>query len=83
MSHVVTIEIGGRVVEQPIQAGETLREALLRLDCSPYRGRFRKVNCRGMGICGSCSVEVLENGEWWPRRSCQVKLYRSVHARLP
>lgn len=56
--------------------GETLRAALLRQDCSPYRGRFRKLNCGGMSVCGSCRVRVLEEGELWERRSCQVRCFQ-------
>lgn len=58
--------------------GETLRAALLRQDCSPYRGRFKKLNCGGMGVCGSCKVRVREEGELWERRSCQVRCFQDM-----
>jgi ferredoxin len=39
--------------------GETLRTAALRRGIvSPHNGRARLINCRGIGTCGTCAVEV-------------------------
>lgn len=40
--------------------GETLRTAALRRNIvSPHNGRANLINCRGLGTCGTCAVEVL------------------------
>ena len=40
--------------------GETLRTAALRRNVvSPHNGRANLINCRGLGTCGTCAVEVL------------------------
>jgi ferredoxin len=39
--------------------GETLRTAALRRGLiSPHNGRARLINCRGLGTCGTCAVEI-------------------------
>src|SRR5512143_1834525 len=42
----------------PCEQGASLRRVLLNAGLSPHRGLKRLVNCRGMGACGSCAVEV-------------------------
>ena len=46
---------------QTIQAaaGQTLRQALHEAGCSPHNGSSRWFNCKGLGSCGTCAVEVL------------------------
>ena len=41
-----------------IQKGEILRSAMLKNGISPHNGRSRLINCRGLGTCGTCAVEV-------------------------
>lgn len=39
--------------------GETLRTAALRRGLiSPHNGRARLINCRGLGTCGTCAIEI-------------------------
>lgn len=39
--------------------GETLRTAALRGGvASPHNGRANLINCRGLGTCGTCAVEI-------------------------
>jgi ferredoxin len=38
--------------------GDLLRSALLRNKVTPHNGRARIINCRGLGTCGTCAVEV-------------------------
>lgn len=39
--------------------GETLRTAALRRGVvSPHSGRAQLINCRGLGTCGTCAIEV-------------------------
>lgn len=71
---------GAHVVEAA--HGETLRAALLRHALSPYRGAFRSMNCKGLGVCGSCKVLVHENGSLWPRRSCQIRCFQDMQIEL-
>ena len=47
--------------------GETLRTSALRRGVvSPHNGRARLVNCRGLGTCGTCAVEIAAGGEVRP-----------------
>ena len=46
--------------------GETLRTALLRTGTvTPHNGRAQLINCRGLGTCGTCAVEI--KGDVVPR----------------
>ena len=56
-------------------SGSSLRDVLLENGFPPYVGKHLLVNCRGLGICGSCKVNVLEDGEWWERRACQLRVF--------
>lgn len=43
--------------------GELLRTAALRRGLvSPHNGKSRLVNCRGLGTCGTCAVEIAQGG---------------------
>ena len=46
-----------RVVDG-VQRGELLRTALLRRGLSPHNNNSQLINCRGLGTCGTCAVEV-------------------------
>ena len=48
---------GTRVVDG-VQRGELLRTALLRRGISPHNNNSQLINCRGLGTCGTCAVEV-------------------------
>ncbi len=50
------LRVGSRTCEA--RPGETLRAALLRAGLSPYNGAAAVLNCRGLGTCGTCAVEV-------------------------
>ncbi len=41
-----------------VQKGEVLRTAMLKRGISPHNGKSRLINCRGLGTCGTCAVEV-------------------------
>ena len=44
--------------------GELLRTAALRRGLvSPHNGRARLINCRGLGTCGTCAVEIEGTAE--------------------
>ncbi|HMO99451.1 MAG TPA: 2Fe-2S iron-sulfur cluster-binding protein [Kiritimatiellia bacterium] len=63
------IEYRGKSLNAPV--GANLREVLLENEESPYNGNARWVNCRGLGTCGTCAVEVtgpvspMTNVERW------------------
>lgn len=38
--------------------GATLRTAMLEAGVTPHNGRAALINCRGLGTCGTCAVEV-------------------------
>lgn len=51
-----TVQFRGREIE--CEAGEKLRDVLLRADESPHNGHANRLNCHGLGTCGTCAVEV-------------------------
>ncbi|MFM8270030.1 MAG: 2Fe-2S iron-sulfur cluster-binding protein [Pseudomonadota bacterium] len=65
-----------------VSPGENLRRVLLREGLTPYQGKKKIFNCRGMGICGTCKVLVLENQQWWDRRSCQIQCFKNLEIQL-
>ncbi|NUP98295.1 MAG: (2Fe-2S)-binding protein [Armatimonadetes bacterium] len=43
--------------------GANLRRSLLLHGHNPHRSLTRSLNCHGLGLCGTCWVEVLEGEE--------------------
>lgn len=62
--------------------GSNLREVILALGFSPYQGKFKNLNCKGMGVCGTCKVLVREGDQDWDRRSCQIQCFQDLEIRL-
>lgn len=50
------IHFQGRVLD--VSAGTKLRRALLEAGMSPHNDDARWLNCKGLGSCGTCAVEV-------------------------
>ena len=50
-----------------VEAGTNLREAMLRLGVTPYRGLSMVTNCRGHNFCGTCAVEIVDGKGGSPR----------------
>ena len=51
------------------RVGQKLRTAILRSGATPHNGDAKVINCRGLGTCGTCAVEILpadgvEPREW-------------------
>jgi ferredoxin len=65
-----------------VEPGVNLRAVLLANSFSPYEGKFKKLNCKGMGVCGTCKILVREGGEDWERRSCQIQCFQELEIRL-
>lgn len=59
----VTLETASQQTTLKVQKGEVLRTALLRRGASPHNGRARLINCRGLGTCGTCAVEIEAGGD--------------------
>ncbi len=38
--------------------GSNLRKVLLKNNVSPHNGNARYLNCKGLGTCGTCAVEI-------------------------
>ena len=57
----VSLETSSGTKELQIQKGEILRTAMLRRGSSPHNGRARLINCRGLGTCGTCAVEIFSD----------------------
>lgn len=53
----VQIHYRGRTIAVP--RGTRLRTALLRHDLTPHNEGAVYINCRGLGSCGTCAVEIL------------------------
>mmetsp|Transcript_30235 Transcript_30235/g.39864 ORF Transcript_30235/g.39864 Transcript_30235/m.39864 type:complete len:223 (+) Transcript_30235:116-784(+) len=64
-----TIEIRGQTIEAT--KGQRLRTALLRNGVSPHNGKAKLINCRGLGTCGTCAVEI--QGRVLPEKRTQIE----------
>ena len=51
-----TIQFNGHILE--VEEGANLRKALLSKGLSPYSPGAEILNCRGLGTCGTCAVQV-------------------------
>lgn len=58
---IVTFETLAGKKQVCVKKGEVLRSALLKRGISPHNGRSRLINCRGLGTCGTCAVEVTSD----------------------
>lgn len=59
----VTFETASGTNTMQIEKGELLRSAMLKRGLSPHNGRARLINCRGLGTCGTCAVEITCNSD--------------------
>ena len=50
-----------------LESGTNLREAMLNVGVTPYKGLDMLTNCRGHNFCGTCAVEVVEGKGASPR----------------
>ena len=57
------LRYGSEVLRVPVRAGgESLRRLLLDVGFTPYNGGANALNCRGLGTCGTCAVQVQVQG---------------------
>jgi ferredoxin len=40
-------------------AGDNLRQVLLGAELSVYNGAAKTINCRGLGTCGTCAMQIV------------------------
>lgn len=68
--------------KKKIEVGEyaNLRKALLLHGISLYEGPNKIFNCRGMGVCGSCGVEILEGMKNLTPRTTTEKWHLRKHS---
>jgi ferredoxin len=43
--------------------GQLLRDALLENNINPHNGSSKFLNCKGLGTCGTCAVEINDCNE--------------------
>ena len=58
---IVRIEGSGQQIE--VGKGANLRRSLILSGHNPQSGFEQALNCRGLGMCGTCWVEVVEGEE--------------------
>ncbi len=51
-----TITVQGKIIT--CDRGENLRRVLLKHNIDLYNGQSKLINCRGIGSCGTCAVEI-------------------------
>ena len=74
----------GRCEALTVEKGLVLRTALLRANVSPHNGMANVVNCRGLGTCGTCAVEI--DGRVLPAEASlreRLRLSFPPHSRSP
>ncbi len=79
---IEVLDRSGAEHDLSVEMGTNLREALIQNGLSPYEGAFKGLNCKGMGICGTCKIVVSESFEDWERRSCQIQCFHDLKIRL-
>jgi len=62
-----------------VEAGSNLRQAALQAGIRIYDGVERYLNCRGLGLCGTCKVLVKSGMENLNRRTLAEKANLSMH----
>ncbi len=62
--------------------GQNLRDALLKAGLTPYVGKNGFLNCKGMGICGTCKVLVVSGEQKEEKRSCQIQCFKPMEIEL-
>jgi len=50
-----------------VEPGSNLREFMLNVNVTPYKGLEMLTNCRGNNFCGTCAVEIVDGNGASPR----------------
>ena len=73
----VTIANDKKEIEVP--AGSNLRRALMMADVAVYAGVEKYLNCRGLGMCGTCRILVKQGMENLSKKSILERLNFMLH----
>ncbi len=65
--------------EIEVQAGANLRTEAIKAGVSLYKGLDRYLNCRGLGICGTCRVLVKKGMENLNAKTLKEKINFNLH----
>ena len=65
--------------EIDVPAGSNLREAARKAGISIYKGLDRYLNCRGLGLCGTCRVLVKKGMENLSPRTLMERINFNTH----
>ena len=65
--------------EIDVPAGSNLREAARKAGISVYKGLDRYLNCRGLGLCGTCRVLVKQGMENLNAKTLMERLNLNLH----
>ena len=52
-----TVKFQGKTIN--CSQGANLRQVMLANDLDLYNGNAKYINCRGIGTCGTCAVEII------------------------
>jgi ferredoxin len=72
----VTFKNWNKTVECP--PGTNLRKLALEQGIPLYNGIARVLNCRGLGLCGTCCVEVVPEEKVGPKQYMEVLRFFQV-----
>jgi ferredoxin len=65
--------------EIDVPAGTNLREAATKAGISIYKGLDRYLNCRGLGLCGTCRVLVKKGMENLTAKTLMERINLNAH----
>ena len=75
----VTFVYGKEKKEVEVPEGANLREEALKAGVPVYAGLHRYLNCRGLGLCGTCRVLVKKGAENLSPRTFMERLNLHLH----
>lgn len=76
MPKIIVLNEQKKEIEVP--AGTNLRQALREAGVEVYSSIFKYINCRGLGLCGTCSVLVKQGMENLNRKTLREKVKFNV-----
>ena len=65
--------------EIEVEAGANLRQAAMKAGVGVYKGLDRYLNCRGLGLCGTCRVLVKSGMNHLTSKTLLEKLNLTLH----
>jgi ferredoxin len=77
MPKIIVLNEQKKEIEAP--AGTNLRIALREAGVTPYKGIDRYLNCRGLGLCGTCAVLVKKGMDNLSKKSFIEKFNFTLH----